>query len=324
MKTKLTAALAILCCTASIAPIAQADNYPSEPVKIVVPYSPGGSVDTLSREIGKILGDELGQTFIIENRSGASANIGAAYVAKSKPDGYTLFMSAATTLAAAPSIFKNLTYDPRHDLVPVALITSQPNVVVVNPSVKANSLAELIELAKASPGKLNMGIAAVGGPAHMAGELFMLMTKTKMAVIPYRGGADAVMDLLGGRVDVIFAPFPEVISHIQAKKLRPLAVTTKNRTALLPEIPSVNEEGLTGYELIGWMGLAAPKGTPPARITRINAAVQEALKNPSLKRKLNSLGLETLGGTPEEFKTFIDSEVAKYQRLVKASGIEPL
>jgi tripartite-type tricarboxylate transporter receptor subunit TctC len=315
------AAMAIL---GFAAPFAYGQSYPSEPVKIVVPYTAGGSVDTVAREMGKMLGDQLNQTFIVENRPGASANIGAAHVAKSEPDGYTLFMSAATTLAAAPSIFKNLTYDPKTDLIPIAMITSQPNILVVNPNVKANSVDEFIALAKSNPSGLNLGIAAVGGPAHMAGELFMLMSGTKFTIVPYKGGNDAVMDLIGGRVDAIFAPFPEAIQHVKANKLRALAVTTKDRTQLLPDIPSVNEVGLKDYELIGWMALAAPKGTPDAIIAKLNSAVEQALKDPGLIERLNNLGLEPLGGALPEVKTFIAGEAEKYRQLVQASGIEPL
>jgi tripartite-type tricarboxylate transporter receptor subunit TctC len=314
-------AVALLC---FIAPISHAQNYPTDTVKIVVPYSPGGSVDTVAREMGNILGKQLKQSVIIENKPGASANIGAAHVAKSAPDGHTLLMSAATTLAAAPSIFKNLTYDPLVDLVPIVLVAYQPNILVVNKNVPAQSVDEFIALAKSSPTPLNLGIAAVGGPAHMAGELFMTMTGTKFNVIPYKGGNDAVMDLLGGRVDAIFAPFPEAIQHVKADKLRALAVTSKNRTDLLPNTPSLHELGLKDYELVGWMALAAPKGTSEKTILLLNDAVEQALKKNDLKQRLNNLGLEPAGGSVAELKTFLDREVKKYRQLVEASGIQPL
>ncbi|MBO9357150.1 tripartite tricarboxylate transporter substrate binding protein [Bordetella petrii] len=315
--------IAVLGVLLGVSALANAGPYPDRPVKIVVPYTAGGSVDMVGREIAKKLEDTFRQTFVIENKSGASANIGAAYVANSDPDGYTLLMSAATTLAAAPSLFKNLTYDPRKDLTPVALIAAQPNVLVTNSSVSVTSVAELIELARAKPDKLNYAIVSIGGPQHMAGELFMQMTGTKLIQVPYRGGANAVTDLLGGQVNLMFAAVPEVLPFIQAGKLRPLAVTTTKRTSLLPDVPSLDELGLHNYELVGWIGLAAPAGTPDEIVQALNAAIGKALGNPEFKQRFHAMGLEPLGGSVQDFKSFVDAEVEKYRQLAQSAGIKP-
>lgn len=316
--------IALLAVFFSIAPAAQAQTYPDKPIKIVVPYTAGGSVDQVAREIGAQLKEKLGQTVVVENKAGASANIGADYVAKSNPDGYTLLMSAATTLAVGPSLFKDLPYSAPRDLIPVASIAAQPNVLVVHPSVKVDSVVEFIALAKAQPDKINYAIASVGGPQHLSGELFMMITDTRLTRVPYKGGANAVTDLLGGQVDAMFAVLPEVIPFLQADKLRPLAVTTRTRTPLLPDVPSMQEAGLKDYELIGWIGLAAPSQTPNAVLTRINTAVNEILAEASFQKRLSAMGLDPMGGTQSEFKTFVDKETAKYKRLIEVAGIQPL
>ena len=316
--------IALLVAVVCVAPVVQAQSYPDKLIKIVVPYAPGGSVDQLAREVSVRLKEKLGQTVLVENRPGANANLGADYVTKAPADGYTLLMSAATTLAAAPSMFKNLPYNPRNDLVPVVLIAAQPNVLVVHPTVKVNSVAEFIAMAKADPGKLNYAIAAVGGPQHMSAELFMLMTGTKLTQVSYKGGAPAVIDLLGGQTDTMFGAIPEVIQFVKAGRLRPLAVTTKGRTPLLPDVPSLEESGLKGYELVGWIGLAAPSKTPAAVTVRINSAVNEIIADPAFKQRLAEMGLGPLGGSVSDFKTFVDEEVAKYKRLVEVAGIQPM
>lgn len=321
MIATLIAALALLGVAASPA---LAASYPDKAIKIVVPYTPGGSVDLVGREIGRNLHARLGQTVIIENRSGASANIGADYVAKSDADGYTLLMSAATTLAAAPSLFKDLPYDPRKDLMPVALVAAQPNVLVVRPTLDVTSLSAFTALARQRPGGLNYAIASVGGPQHMSGELYMTMTQTKLTQVPYRGGANAITDLLGGQVDAMFAAIPEALPFIEAGRLRPLAVTSRERSALLPDVVSLHEAGLSDYELIGWIGLAAPSGTPPAVVAALNDAVNQTLADPAFKTWLHKLGLEPLGGTQEAFAAFVDQEVTKYRQLIDLAGIQPL
>ncbi len=302
---------------------ALADTYPAKPVTLVVPYGPGGSVDWVAREIGKRLGETMGQPFVVENKSGASANIGANYVAKSKPDGYTLLMSAATTLAAAPSIFKSLPYDPRRDLTPVSLIVAQPNILVVHPSLPVHNVQELIEVAKTKPDSLNAGIMSLGGPQHMSGELFMMRTGVKFTQVPYRD-ASSITDLLSGQVNMMFAVAPEVVELIASKKLRPLAMTTRERSAILPDVPTLNESGLADYELIGWIGMAAPSGTPTEVIERLNKEIDKALADPAFQDHLRKAGLEPRGGSVDSFAKFIAEEADKYRMLVKASGMEPL
>ncbi|GAA4321405.1 tripartite tricarboxylate transporter substrate binding protein [Pigmentiphaga soli] len=307
----------------TIAP-AYSAPYPDKQVRIIVPYTAGGSVDLVAREIAHRLKDELGQTFIVENRAGASANIGANFVAKSDPDGYTLLATAATTLAAAPSMFKNLPYDPRKDLSAVAMVAAQPNVLVVHPSLPVTTVQQFIDLARSKPGEINYAIAAVGGPQHMAGEMFMASTKTRLNRVPYKGGANAITDLVGGQVDAMFAVLPEALPFIKSGGLRPVAVTTRERTELLPDVPSMQEAGLAGYELIGWIGLAAPSKTPPEVVERLNGAIQKLLGTDSFKQWLYGVGLEPMGGSVDTVRKFVDGEVDKYRRLVEQAGIEPM
>ena len=300
---------------------ASAQTYPTKPVRIIVGFAAGGSGDLIARLVGQKLTEALGQQFIVENRPGASSNIGAAYVSKAAPDGYTLLMGSQT-LAANMSLFKQLPFDLRRDFAPVVLIDKQPYVLVVHPSVPAKTVQQFIDLAKSRPGRLNYASSGPGSGQHMAAEQFIMMTDIKIVHITYKGGAPAVNDLIGGQVDLMIGPVPETMSFVQAGKLRGLALTSVRRQGMLPDVPTMQEAGLKGYEHVGWHGLYAPAGSPKDIIIRLNAAVNKALASSDLPKRLEGLGLEVAGGTMEEFQAIMEKEIEKSARLVKTSGMQ--
>jgi tripartite-type tricarboxylate transporter receptor subunit TctC len=295
-------------------------QYPNKPVRLVLPFPPGGGTDTLGRVVGAKLSETLGQQVVIENRPGAGANIGAEVVAKSPPDGYTLLMgNIAHTINV--TLYNKLGYDLLKDLAPVSLLASTPNIVVVHPSVPAKSVKELIAVARARPGNLDFASSGSGSSAHLAGELFSNMAGIKMTHVPYKGGGPAVIALLGGQVSVGFATTPSVISHVKTGKLRGLAVTGAQRSPSAPELPTVSESGLPGFEVVGWYGLLAPSGTSREIIARLHSESVKLLKLPDVKERLAATGFEPIGTTPEQFGTYIRSEVEKWAKVVKAAGI---
>jgi tripartite-type tricarboxylate transporter receptor subunit TctC len=308
---------------AMVANGAHAQTYPAKPVRMVVGYAPGGSVDIVARLVAQKLTEALGQQFVVENRSGASGNIGTEYVVKSAPDGYTLLMGSSPALAANTHLFAKMPFDPAKDLAPIILIANQPNVLVVHPSSSATNVKELIALAQSRPAGLTFGTSGLGASQHIAAELFMMMTGVKMVHVPYKGGAPALSDLLGGHVDLMFEVLPTTIQHIREGRLRALAVTTRQRSGMLPAVPTMIEAGLTGYEFRGWIGLAAPAAVPKELIAKLNAEVQKALGTGDLKAKLVDYGLDIAGGTPAEFGAFMREDSANYARIAKAAGIQP-
>jgi tripartite-type tricarboxylate transporter receptor subunit TctC len=308
---------------AMVANGAHAQTYPAKPVRMVVGYAPGGSVDIVARLVAQKLTEALGQQFVVENRSGASGNIGTEYVVKSAPDGYTLLMGSSPALAANTHLFAKMPFDPAKDLAPIILIANQPNVLVVHPSSSATNVKELIALAQSRPAGLTFGTSGLGASQHIAAELFMMMTGVKMVHVPYKGGAPALSDLLGGHVDLMFEVVPTTIQHIREGRLRALAVTTRQRSGMLPAVPTMIEAGLTGYEFRGWIGLAAPAAVPKELIAKLNAEVQKALGTGDLKAKLVDYGLDIAGGTPAEFGAFMREDSANYARIAKAAGIQP-
>jgi tripartite-type tricarboxylate transporter receptor subunit TctC len=293
--------------------------WPTKPIKILVGYAAGGSTDVTARILGQALSERLGQPVIIENRPGAGGNIAADATAKADPDGYTLLMTTSTTFATNPSLYKNLPFNVQTDFEPVTLTAFIPNLLVVNPSVPVNNVADFVAYLKANPGKLNFGSAGNGSSQHIAGELFDSLAGVRMVHIAYRGGAPAVNDLLGGQVQVIFAPLVEVLQQVRADKFRALGITTAKRSPILPDVPPIAET-LPGYEVALWNGLVAPAKTPPEIIDRINRAAIDALRSRDLKAKLAEQGSEPVGDTPAEFKAFIESELVKWRRLVEISG----
>jgi tripartite-type tricarboxylate transporter receptor subunit TctC len=312
--------LALALAMAFPAAAAQAQtSWPTKPIKILVGYAAGGSTDVTARIIAQALSERLGQPVIIENRPGAAGNIAAEAAAKADPDGYTLNMSTSSTFATNPSLYKTLPFNVQTDFGPIALTAFIPNLLVVNPSVPANNVAELIAYLKANPDKVNFGSSGNGSSQHISAALFNALAGVKMAHISYRGGAPAVTDLLSGQVQVVFAPLVEVLQHVRAEKLRALGITTAKRSSLLPDVPTI-AESLPGYEVRLWNGLLAPAKTAPDIIDRINRATTDALRSSEVKAKLAEQGSEPVGNSPAEFKAFIDAELVKWKRLVEISG----
>jgi tripartite-type tricarboxylate transporter receptor subunit TctC len=295
-------------------------QYPNRPVRLVVPFPPGGGSDTLARILGPKLSEALGQQVVIDNRPGAGANIGAEVAAKTPPDGYTLLMGNVAH-AINVSLYSKLNYDLVRDFAPVSLLASTPNIVVVHPSVPVRSVKELIALAKARPGQLDVASSGAGSSAHLAGELFNSLAGTKMNHVPYKGGGPAVIALVGGQVSVGFATTPSVIQHVKSGKLRGLAVTSAKRSPSTPELPTVSEAGLKGYEAGTWYGMLVPAGTPKDVISRLHAESVKLLALADVKQRLDATGFESIGTTPEQFGAYIRSEVEKWGKVVRAAGV---
>jgi len=303
----------------NVLPVAAAD-YPSRPVTLVVAFTPGGPSDVLARIVGKKMEQLLGQPFVIENRPGAGGNIAAEGVAHAAPDGYTLLMGNNSILATNEALYKHINYSPGKDFVPITLIGTQANILVVNPDVPAHSLKELIALAKAQPGKINFASSGYGAAAHLAGELFKSDAKIDIVHVPYKGAAPALQDVIGGHDQMMFATAASVIGHIEGGRVRALAVTTLKRTKVLPDLPTMDEAGLKGFDASTWHGLVAPAGTPPQVIAALHDAAVKALHDPGVEASLGKLGVDIVADTPQEFQAYIDSEIPKWTAIVKASG----
>jgi tripartite-type tricarboxylate transporter receptor subunit TctC len=301
--------------------LARAETYPSRTVRIIVATSAGGTTDIVARLLGQWLADKLGQSFVVENRTGGGNNIGTEAAARSPADGYTLFM-ANTVNAINTTLYKNLNYNFITDLVPVAIVMRSPVIMQVHPSVPAKTVPEFIAYAKANPGKVNMGSGGVGATGHMAGELFQLLSGTKLTHVPYRGESLALTDLLGGQVQVVFATAGSSIQYIKADKLRPLAVTTTERIALLPDLPTLKEY-LPGYEASSWNGLTAPKNTPPGIIEMLNREINTAMADPKIKSRIVDLGGPPIIGSPADFGKIIAEDTAKWAKVIQFSGAKP-
>jgi len=298
---------------------AQAQTWPSKPVRYVVPFPPAGATDITARIIADKISGPLGQSVVVENRPGAAGNVGSEFVAKSAPDGYTMLqVTVAQSISA--TLYAKLNYDLEKDLAPAAMVALVPNVMIVNPSVPANSVAEFIALAKAKPGKINFASSGSGTSIHMSAEMFKMLTGVDIVHVPYKGSGPALADLLGGQVDVMFDNLTSSIGHIRGGKLRALAVTTVTRYPELPDVPTMQEAGVAGYEATAWFGIMVPKGTPREIAMRINGEVNKALAQVDVKEKLAQQGALARSWTPEEFGSFIHNEVVKWAKVVKASG----
>ena len=304
------------------AAVVSAQSYPSRLVRMVVAYPAGGSIDVVSRLVNQRLTSALGQQFIVENRAGAAGNIGTDYVAMAAADGYVLLMGSAASISSAPAVYAKLPYDPVRDLAPIMQVANQPNVLTAHPSVPAKTLKEFIALAKANPGKFNYGSSGIGASQHMTAELFAMLTGVKIEHIPYKGGTPAMTDLISGQIDFMFTPAPNAIAFVQSGKIRGIAVTSLKRSSALPELPTMNESGLQGFELLGWIGLLGPAGTPREIVDRLNGEVNKMLAA-DIRQRLTELGLDAVGGTPEQFAAFIRQDIAKYAKIVKVAGIPP-
>ena len=317
----LAAALAL---TLGAAGMAQAQSHwPAKPVRIVVPFAAGGTTDILARIVGQALTTELGQSVIVDNRAGAGGNIGASMAAKSPADGYTLFMGTVGTHAINAinaSLYKKMPFDPIKDFAPLTRVANVPNLLVANPAQPFKTVPELIAYAKANPGKVNFGSSGNGSSIHLSGELFKSLAKVDMVHVPYKGSAPAVTDLLGNQIGIMFDNMPSAIQHVRSGKLVPIAVTTAKRSPELPNVPTIAEAGVPGYEATSWFGMFAPAGTPAPVLARLNAALVKVLAQPDVKKKINEQGAETYSETPAQFAAFIQAESVKWGKVVKESG----
>jgi tripartite-type tricarboxylate transporter receptor subunit TctC len=300
---------------------AAASNYPNKTIRIVVPFTPGGSTDILARAIGIELGKAWGQSVIVENIAGAGGSIGADKVAKSAGDGYTLLMGHIGTLAVNPSLYPDLPYQPLRDFAPVAWVARVPNVLVVHPSVPAKNVKEFIALAKAKPGQLNYGSGGNGSAANLATEYLKIQTNISLLHIPYRGTAPAVTDLLGGQIQVLFTGAPAVIGQIKSGQLRALGVSSPQRLDSLPDVPTIAESGYKHFEADQWYGVVAPKGTPPEIVAKLNAQINRALQSPELKSRLNNEGAVATPSTPDVFGKLIQTEIARWKPVISSGRV---
>jgi tripartite-type tricarboxylate transporter receptor subunit TctC len=307
---------------AQAAPATAAEAYPARPVRIIVPQSPGGSTDFAARIVAQRLADSLGQNIVIENRPGAGSLNGTETVARATPDGYTL-LAVAASFTINPSLHQKLPFDPVRDFAPITRIAALPHILVVHPSVPVGSVKELIALARAKPGYLNYASSGVATSTHLAAELFLHMTGTKMVQVPYKGGAPGMVALVGGEVHLYFATISTALPHVKAGRLRALAVTTPRRSTAAPEYPTVAEAGVPGYEHASWVGMFAPARTPPPVVTKLNDHTVKVVNVPEVKSMLLRDGLETVGDSPQEFAALVKSEIAKWIKVVKAAGIKP-
>jgi tripartite-type tricarboxylate transporter receptor subunit TctC len=297
---------------------AAALDYPTRTVRLVVGFPAGGSADIVARIVAQALTERMGQAFVVDNKPGAGSNLGTESVARAEPDGYTL-MAESVSNAINPTLYKRLSYDQLKDLIPVASIDVVPNVMDINIDVPAKTVPEFIAYAKANPGKITMGSGGIGSSPHVAGELFKMTTGVDMLHVPYRGVAPATVDLLGGRIQVLFDTLPAAIANIRGGKIRALAVTSKKRSAALPDVPAMNEF-VPGYEADSFHGISAPKGTPREIVDKLNAAVNAALGDPKVKARLADLGGEVFTGTPEDYGRYLQGEIARWAKVIEFSG----
>jgi len=306
----------------AVAPFAHAqDDYPNRTVRIIVPFAPGGSTDVVARILADKLGTELKQSFVVENRAGAGGNIGADVVAKASPDGYTLLMGTTGVLAINKYLYKEMAFDPERDLVPVSYTSLITNILVVNPQVPAKTVSELVALARAKPGVLTFASSGAGSSTHLSAELFKSMAGVDILHVPYKGSSQAITDLMGGQVTMLFDNAPSSIPFVEQGKLRALAVTSTKRLPNLPDVPTLDEAGVKGYESLSWSGIMAPAGTPKRVIDKLNAAIDKILRDPDVKQRFASLGVDPVGGPPEAFSRHIRAESEKWARVVKTANI---
>lgn len=312
-------ALALFAATLSLSSHSQ--TYPAKPVRFVVPFVPGGPTDIQGRMLGEKLGQRLGQQVIIDNRGGAGGNIGMELTAKSPPDGYTIVIATVGTWAVNPYLYQ-LPYDVIRDFAPVTQVSTSPGALIVHPSVPVKNVKELIALAKQRPGELNYGSSGVGGFGHICGELFNLITGTRMTHIPYKSSAPALTDLIAGNIQVLFNNLISTTPFVKTGRVRALATTGAKRSPALPDLPTLDEAGLKGYENSSWSAVAAPAGTPPAITSRLHKEFVEILKMPDIQKRHAEVGAEIIASTPEQFHAYLKSELAKFSKLVKAAGIK--
>jgi tripartite-type tricarboxylate transporter receptor subunit TctC len=301
---------------------AHAQSFPAKPVRMIVAFPAGGGSDIVGRALAQELTQLLGQQVFVENRGGAGGIIGTELGARAAPDGYTLTVGSSGGFAITPHLNPKLPYDPVKDFAPVGLFTRLTFVLDVHPSVPAKSVKDLIALARAKPGNLNFGSSGQGATAHLATELFMSLARVKMTHVPYKGAAPAMTAVISGEVDVLFDSMPTSLPHVRSGRIRPLAVTTRERSALLPQLPTLDEAGVKGYELASWFGIFAPAGTPRAVVERLNAAINTATSRPEMRKQLLGQGAEPLSGTPEDLAAYLRRELDKYGKIIREAGVK--
>ena len=307
---------------AAVASAAFAQAWPTKPIRFIVPYPPGGTSDILARTIGEKLGTALGQTIVVENKPGANGNVGADYVAKASPDGYTFLLADIGAIAISPSVYPSLPFDPVKNFTPVTMVAYSPHILVVHPSVPAKSVAELVALAKSKPGKLNYAASSTGSAPHLAGVEFAQRAKIDWNYIPYKGGAQAITDVVGGQADLLFNGMLATYPNVKGGKLRILAVSSANRLASIPDVPTVAESGFPGFETGSWQGILAPPGTPPEIVAKLGGEVQKILATPEMKEKLAAQGADVRVTTGAELSGFISKERDRWAKVVKEAGIK--
>jgi len=317
---KCIARLAAIALFALTAVAARGDTFPSRPIRIVVPFAAGGATDLIARVVGQKLTESMGQAVVVENRPGASGMIGADLVAKAPPDGYTLLMASTAEIAINPSLYSKMSYDPQKDLAPITLAGVTPLILVVNPASPLHSVADIVKKAKAHPGTISFASAGNGSVQHLSGELVKVLTSTDMVHVPYKGAAPALTDVLSGQVTMFFSGMPPAMPHVKSGKLRALAVTTPKRSPAAPDVPTMAEAGVQGFDISNWFGLLAPAGTPPGILDKLHDEAVKALMQPTVKERLAEQGAEVVADSREHFGAFIKAEADKYAKLIKVSG----
>jgi tripartite-type tricarboxylate transporter receptor subunit TctC len=307
--------------SAQTVPASGAQAYPTKAVRLIVPFPPGGGTDFVARSIQPRVAEALGQQIIIDNRAGATGILGTDLGAKAPPDGYTLTMATGATISANMALFPKLPFDPPKDFVPVTLVANQPNLLAVHPSLPAKNVRELIAIAKSRAGQLNYASSGNGSSHHLSGELLKMMAGINIVHVPYKGTGPAIMDAVGGHVELIFSGIAAILPQVKSGKLRALGLTKAQRSAILPDLPTIAESGLPGYEVTSWHGMLAPTGTPQAVVVRVRDSVAKALASAEVRERFASQGAETVGSTPEAFAKFLQADIAKIGKLIKAAGI---
>jgi tripartite-type tricarboxylate transporter receptor subunit TctC len=312
--------MALAVSLAGAAAAVDAQTYPEKPIRVIVPFAPGGSTDIVARITSQKLAERLRQSVVIENRGGGGGNIGSDVVAKGPPDGYLLLIGTVGSLTINPSLYRKMPYDPLKDLAPIAYLGSTPNILVVHPSMPVRSVRELISLARSKPGQLNYASAGTGGSVHLAAELFKSMARVDILGVPYKGSGPALIDLMGGQTQLMFSTMPPALPHAKSGRLRALGMTGAKRSPLVPDLPTIAESGLPGYEITQWWGLLGPAALPAAIVTRLNSEVNGLLQQPDVKERLGADGAEIAPNTPAWFAAYMKDEVANWAKVVRASG----
>lgn len=318
---RILGALSIATAAVAVAPPAQAQTYPAKPVRLIVPYPAGGATDFFARTVFTKLSESLGQQVVVENRPGAGTAIGASEVARSAPDGYTLLLGDAGTYAFNPTLYKKLSYDPVKDFAPVSLTGRFALILAVNPAMQARSVKEFVDIAKSQPGKIDYGAPGPGSPIHLAMELFKQRVGVVMTPIPYKGGADAMNDLIGGRISTMFLDIASGLPQVRGGKVRAIAVASEKRVAALPDLPTIGESGYPGFEAWAWQGFVAPAGTPRNIVMKLNSEFAKVMADPAIKQRLSESGFEPQTSTPEQFAAHMTSEIAKWAKVIRESNI---